>query len=360
MKIINSLQPQIGILCVLLSFSVFSISSCAKNSVITIEYKSPKKSKIYKDDKDLAVTLSVKGNPDSIILFHNNKQVTNLPSKSWNLKRNSFRMGDNLLVAYAYSNGKIAEKKYLQFKILPSVAPQQWQYKIIRKIPHSVKSFTQGLFYYNEKLYETTGQRGESKLMTIAPKSGKILQTTNLSNLYFGEGATLLNNKIYQVTWTSGTGFTYNAETLQQTGSFSYGKVSPQGWGLTTYNSLLVMSNGSHQLLFFSPENMQLQYFVDVYNNFGKQNMLNELEYAQNYIFANVWMQNTIVVIAPQSGKIIATINCDELVKMEEKLGIDSTEDVLNGIAYAPTKNTFYITGKHWHHIYELAIIQQK
>lgn len=347
------------ILFIILSFGSLYACSSSDNKNIELSFISPKKGKIYNDKTDILVKINTTKNVDSIILSHNRTKLSKSSNLSWKIVSDKLTMGNNLLVADAYKDGKIIKKKYIQFKVIPKNLPKEWHYNIIRKIPHTTSSFTQGLFFYNNKLYEGTGERGHSKVMTINPENGKILKSTKLAPSYFGEGITIANNKIYQITWTSGVGFTYDTETLTETSSFNYSKDSSQGWGLTTYDDLLVMSNGSHQLLFFTPNTMQLVNFIEVYSPLGEENMLNELEYAKGYIFANVWLKNYIVVINPKSGKLIAKINCSDLVKKELEMGITPSEDVLNGIAYNKATDTFYITGKRWHHIYEVKLLDK-
>lgn len=343
---------------------IFTLATYActssKSEQVTLTYGQPAKGQIYNDKATIPVQIAVEGTADSVILYCNRRRQPPSKNNTWEIPVPALVMGENLLVANAYKNGKSVAKKYIQFKVQPQTPSQKWSYKLIRKIHHATTSFTQGLFYHKGKLYESTGERGHSKLMTINPKDGKVLKSVKLTSHYFGEGATILNDKVYQITWTSGIGFIYDAETLKETSTFNYQKDSSQGWGLTTYKSQLVMSNGSHQLLFFDAKTMQLEDFIEVYSSNGKENMLNELEYAQGYIYANIWFKNHIAIIAPETGKVIAYIDCQELATAEQKLGINPAEDVFNGIAYNADTDTFYITGKRWHYIYEVQIIAEK
>ncbi len=296
---------------------------------------------------------------DSVKVVLNNTHSLTITDKQTKITSDKPFLGENVLVGLAYKNGKVEARKYHLFSVKTNHKPAHWKPKVLKKIKHGNDEFTQGLFIHNGKLYETTGERGHSKLLKKDLTTGKILQTKKLPNSYFGEGATVIGSTIYYITWTSGQGFTFDAETFQQTGDFMYSKYTKEGWGLTTVKNSLVMSNGSEKLLFFDPITIQLQKSLSVISNKGVHKMLNELEYDGTYIYANVWQENEILVINPKSGKVEAIIDCSDLVHQEKTAHNNPLDDVLNGIAYNPKKKTFLLTGKNWNTMYEVIFIKK-
>lgn len=226
-------------------------------------------------------------------------------------------------------------------------APVTLQYTVLQKYPHQTTSFTQGLEFRGKTLYESTGLNGQSKLMQIDVPTGSIVKSVPLPDQYFGEGITILNNKIYQLTWTSGIAFRYSMD-FQLEKSFQY---HTQGWGLTHRDSTLILSDGTNRLYFLTPD-FQLKGQLGVYDNNGPVMNLNELEYVDGYVFANVWQTNRIVQIDLASGKVVGNLMLDSLVPP----GSDPKTDVLNGIAFQPQENAFYSTGKNWPTLYKLKI----
>ena len=243
------------------------------------------------------------------------------------------------------SNQKVADT--LSVELWSDVKPQQLQYSVLQTYPHQASSFTQGLEFYNGNLYEGTGQNGESKLMKVDLVSGSALQSTSLSAQYFGEGITIVNDHIYQLTWTSGQCFRYTMDmTLEKT--FAY---HTQGWGLTHRDTTLILSDGTNRLYFYSPDFQPTGELV-VYDDKGPVMNLNELEYVGGTVFANVWQTNRIVQIDLRSGKVIGELNIDPaLVK-----GTDTQQNVLNGIAIQPMENALYITGKNWPALFKIQV----
>lgn len=335
---------------------LFIFVACGVSRKVKMEFEQPVSGITYIDSQDVQVKLSIEGTVDSVILTLNNEYRTLLQKNQANFTSQQTVLGENVLVAEAYQSGKRVAKKYLLFQIITKHVPAIWKPKVLRKLKHETDAFTQGLFVHNGKLYETTGERGHSRLMVRDLEDGAVLKTVAIPARYFGEGATVWNQKIYYITWTSGEGFVFDAEHLKQEGTFKYGKYTKEGWGLATVDNNLVMSNGSEKLLFLNPETMQLYKSLSVVSNRGKQTQLNELEYDGTYLYANVWFANEITVINPTTGRVEAIIDCKDLVKLEKNAQANPDSDVLNGIAYNSETHTFYLTGKNWEHIYEVSL----
>lgn len=340
------------------AFCLLGVVSCGTSEKVTLSFEKPQARTHYFDDQTIDVKLKLKGKVDSITLVLNNLHALHLQENKVKIGTEKLLLGENILVARAYKGGKSIAKKYLLFDVLTKHVPKIWKVKILHRLKHETDAFTQGLFIRNGKLYETTGERGHSRLMRRSLKDGSVEKAIPLPNTYFGEGATVWNDKIYYITWTSGEGFVFDAETLQKVKTFQYSKYTKEGWGLTTVGNQLVMSNGSEKLLFFDPQTMQLQKTLSVISNRGRQTQLNELEYDGNYLYANVWMTNEIMVVNPKSGRVEAIIDCTDLVKQEKRAIENPTSDVLNGIAYNSESDTFFLTGKNWEHIYEVELMK--
>ena len=235
----------------------------------------------------------------------------------------------------------------------PSMTPAEipvYTYDIVNTYPHDNKAYTQGLVYYDDELYESTGQYGNSSLRRVELKKGKVKKKIEVPKEYFAEGMTILGGKIYQLTWQQSKGFVYDLKAFRLEREFAY---QGEGWGLTTDGHSLIMSDGSHQLRFLDPATFQVQRTVSVFNDKMPLTHLNELEYIRGEIYANIWQSNRIVRLDPQTGRIIAWIDLTSLRPPET---FDNTENVLNGIAYDDDHDRLFVTGKRWPKIFEIRL----
>ena len=240
--------------------------------------------------------------------------------------------------------------------VLNDEAPKIYSYKIINEYPHDINSYTQGLEFHNGELFESSGQYGQSKLRKVNYKTAEVLKSINMSNQYFGEGLTILKDQIYQLTWRENTGFIYNIETFEKTGSFKYGK-SKEGWGLCNDGSKLYKSDGTDKIWTLDATNFAEQGFIQAFTNHGKIESLNELEWIDGKIYANIYQRNGVAIIDPKNGGVEGVIDFSPLkdkVKQHPKL------DVLNGIAYNPETKTIFVTGKEWDKLFEVEVFEQK
>jgi len=221
-------------------------------------------------------------------------------------------------------------------------------YQVLESYDHDPKAFTQGLEIYKNQLYEGTGLYGRSSLRKIEIASGQVLKKINLDKKYFGEGITILNKKIYQLSWKENTAFVYDLD-FNLIDSFNY---QGEGWGLANDGQNLIMSNGSEYLFFRDPKTFELIKKIEVKKNDQKIQNINELEYHQGFIYAIIWQTDYIIKINAENGKVAAYLDLKGILKTDYKGKID----VLNGIAYNPNNKSFLITGKLWPKIYEIKI----
>lgn len=229
-----------------------------------------------------------------------------------------------------------------------------YAYQIVNTYHHYPGAFTQGLVYLNGFLYESTGIQGESTFRKVDLTTGQVLQSKPLDLQYFGEGLALLGGKAYQLTWMNQKGFVYDVQSFGDLPSFAY---AGQGWGLTTDGHSLIMSNGSNRITFYNPNTMAIERSIDVFENGRGLTMLNELEYINGEIFANVWLTDRIVRIDPANGTLKSWIDMSGLLTPAERL---STDNVLNGIAFDAATGRIFVTGKRWPKLFEIKIVENK
>ena len=242
-------------------------------------------------------------------------------------------------------------KHFIILIIFTSLFSQGKAYTVIKKHKHNKKNFTQGLQIHNSYLYEGTGKNASSYLKKYDLKTMKLLKSVKLDNQYFGEGITIVNDKIYQISWQKCTAFIYDLKTMTLQNTVLY---QSEGWGLTYDNQNLFMSDGSDKIYIRSPESFEILQTVHVQYNGKAVKYLNELEMVNGKLFANIYTFNEIAIIDPYSGYLIAKIDFSDLVKEEKKKNKKAKE--FNGIAYNKATGHFFLTGKYWSTIYEVKL----
>jgi glutamine cyclotransferase len=231
-----------------------------------------------------------------------------------------------------------------------TVSARELSYEIVASYPHDEDAFLQGLIWHDGGFYESTGQYGKSTLRRVEFPSGKVLKKIDLSSDLFGEGLALVDNRLIQLTWTSRRGLIYDLETLKQIGEFNY---RTEGWGLTHDGTNLIMSDGSSTLTYLDAQTFKPERQLPVRLNGGPIYNLNELEFIEGEIWANVWQSDMIVQIDPATGQVKSFL---DLKGISENAGRAGGEDVLNGIAYDPDKKRIFVSGKLWPLIFEIRV----
>jgi glutamine cyclotransferase len=250
----------------------------------------------------------------------------------------------------------ILEPKEPQAEVIPAVPEplaQTLSYEILNTLPHDPTCYTQGLVIEDGVFYESCGLYGQSSLRKVEPASGVVQAESDLGANYFAEGLVLLDGKLYQLTWQENTGFVYGASTLEPISTFHY---QTQGWGLTTDGSALILSDGSNTLYWLDPGSMQVLRQVNVSYEGQPVEYLNELEYINGTLFANIYLTDTIVAIDPKDGRVISLI---DLTGLRPEQNLTMQGEVLNGIAYDDQNDKLYVTGKNWPNLYEIRLVPQ-
>lgn len=279
------------------------------------------------------------------------------PKKSltYVLKATDELLGAHRLTVRAVSaTGETSD--YRGLRILSDIVPERAKAETVASFDHDPTSYTQGLEFYKGKLYEGTGDPGQQAQTVVGEidlKTGKHIdgRRVRLDASHFGEGITILNDKVYQLTWKNGKCFIYDVNNFMgKVEEFTYGG---EGWGLCNDGKSLIMSDGTERLTFRDPKTFATQRVIEVYDNTRPITQLNELEYINGLIYANIYQQNFIVVIDPKSGKVVQQIDVNDIAKVSRGTG-----DVLNGIAYNPITKKMLITGKYWTKYLEVKVVR--
>ncbi len=228
--------------------------------------------------------------------------------------------------------------------------PKLYRVEVKAVYPHDPEAFTQGLAFHDGRLYEGTGQYGRSSIRRIALPSGEAEAIQPLGEFYFGEGITIFDGKLHQLTWVNQVGFVYDLETFERIGTFRY---SGEGWGLTDDGKHLIMSNGTERIAFLDPATYEVVRTIRVRSEGRPIVRLNELEYVDGEIWANIWYEDRIARIDPRDGEVVGWIDASDVYPASER----GREDVLNGIAYDPASRRLIITGKNWPRLYEIEVV---
>jgi len=257
-------------------------------------------------------------------------------------------MGKHVLRARLSFEDSTSCESYRSFEISSDIEPELWSIVLLQTFPHEKAAFTQGLTWHQGRIYEGTGVYGETWIYNYDPRKLDYKNKVELPLNYFGEGITILGDRLYQLTYKENVGFYYDLASMKKLGEFTYGT---EGWGLTDDGTYLIMSDGSHILRFIDPETFQVVREQAIYSNRGKEIAINEMEYVDGIIYANIYNTSYIARIDPDSGKVLGYIDCRGILPADQRTG---NEDVLNGIAYDPIKQVFYLTGKYWPKMFEV------
>ena len=327
-------------------------------AVRLIRLVSPEENASFRLKEPVRIVLHIVDNdklPDSVLISYDGRAVATLRSSPWEYAIPAVQTvttGRKSLKITAY-RGAGSQNPVTRFLVIYSdITPKRNGYKVIHVYPHDIEAFTQGLVYDKGILFEGTGQKSGSSLREVELQTGKVTRQHNLDPSLFGEGIALYGDRIFQVTWEDKVGFIYDKATFNVINKIYY---STQGWGLTTVNDKIVMSDGSNILGFYEPEMFTMVSRIEVYDNEKKVDSINELEYINGEIWANIWMSDLIARIDPVSGKVIAYIDLTGILPESDR---PREHDVLNGIAYDKEGDRIFVTGKRWPSLFEIRITE--
>jgi glutamine cyclotransferase len=288
---------------------------------------------------------------DSTIYYVNDSKIgvtKGLAKFTFELKDQ--KLGYQNLKALVYFEGENSEAT-ARVELVSNVQPVLLNYKIVNTHPHDTTSFTEGLEFYNDTLYESTGQNGMSYIRKYDYKTGKVYKQVDLDSKYFGEGITFLNDKLYQLTWQEKTGLIYDAKTLKLEKTFAYDR-DIEGWGMTNDGKYIYQTDKTEKIWKMDPTTQKMIDYINVYSGSSKIKAINELEWINGKIYTNVWQKDAIAVVNPKNGAVEGILDLSGLRKL-----INATpDDYLNGIAYNPKTKTIFVTGKNWNKMFEITV----
>ncbi len=297
---------------------------------------------------------------DSIIYYFDDKKIGSkkgLDKFQFDLKTAKF--GIQNLKALVYFEGE-NEEIVSKIEVFSPIEPKLLSYKIVNTFPHDIESYTQGLEFYRDTLFEGTGngmgesgKRGISSIRKVDFRTGKLFSKVEYPENVFGEGITILNNKIYQLTYQNNEAYVLNIDKLNKEKTLPYFK-KMEGWGLTSDGKNLYMTDSSECMHILSSESFKQLDFINVYSGSNKVPSVNELEWIDGKIYGNVYQKNAIAIINPKNGAVEAIVN---LADLDKKITHLQDTDVLNGIAYNPKTKTIFVTGKNWDKMFEIKIL---
>ncbi len=281
-----------------------------------------------------------------------------LPVENGKITMDVPTLGNKTLVAKFNIEDQAVEVEK-KVRVLAASAPEVYTYEIINSYPHDTGSYTQGLEFHGGILYESTGKRGASTVRKVNFETGEVLQQIAMDDSVFGEGITIMNDKLYQLTWQSDMGYVYNISNLEKIKNFTYGE-SREGWGLCNDGEKIFKSDGTEKIWFLNPETLEEQGHIEIATNKSIFNNANELEYVKGKIYANVYQKESMMIIDATSGAIEGVINFGGLKsKIKKGTEWDESNSVLNGVAYHPERETFFVTGKNWDKLFEVKILKK-
>ena len=343
-------------------FIVFSCKEDAEtlSSYFSIDNNSLKLAHYPNQTLSLKVENSKNKKIDSVSYFINDVNIGSVKKNNiFNYALANEKLGNKTIKAIVYFDGKDATitQSTTIFAEKDMIA---LSYEIINTYPHDSKAYTQGLEFFNDVLYEGTGNgagvgtgnRGKSSIRKVDYKTGKVLKITELSDAIFGEGITILNNKLYQLTYKNNEAYVYDVNTFEKLHTLSYFK-DMEGWGLTNDGTNLYMSNGSEKIYKLNPNNFEQLDYISVYTKNSLIDAVNELEWIDGKIWANIYTKDAVAIINPNNGAVENVIDFSDLIN---KVTHHPDLDYLNGIAYNPKTKTLFVTGKNWDKIFEVKI----
>jgi glutamine cyclotransferase len=342
-----------SLLVILLALIVASCGGSKKDNENLFSFDTAAFKEVYQPNEMAILSVLNPQNKkiDSIIYYANDLKIgSKKDNEKISLSLSDKKLGYQNIKALVYFEGENVETT-TRIEVVSSIEPKLLNYTIVNTFPHDTLAFTEGFEFFRDTLIESTGQKGASHFRKYDYKTGKVHKQVNMDSQYFGEGITVINNKIYQLTWQSNVGFIYDANTLKQIKTFPYDKPI-EGWGMTNDGKHIYQSDGTEKIWKMNPETQKMEDYINVYTNTNKIKSINELEWIDGKIYGNIWQKDAIAVINPITGAVEGVLN---LAGLRSKIKFAGAE-VLNGIAYNPKTKTIFVTGKNWDKMFEIRV----
>ncbi|MES2573865.1 MAG: glutaminyl-peptide cyclotransferase [Bacteroidota bacterium] len=338
---------------ILLGIAIVSCGDTKKsdNSVFSFDESKFQAHYLPQDNIELGILNPESEEVDSVVYYVNDVKIdTKKGLEKLSFPLQTQKLGYQNLKAIVYYDGENAQAS-TKVELVSNIQPKLLKYTIVNTFPHDTTSFTEGLEFYKDILFESTGLYGKSKLLKTDYKTGKIIKSLDLDAKYFGEGITFINNKIYQLTYQEKTGFIYNADTWKLEKTFTYDK-DIEGWGMTNDGKYIYHTDKTEKIWKMDPNTQKMIDYVNVYSGSNKIPSINELEWINGKIYTNVWLKDAIAIVNPATGVVEGILDMSGLRKF---ISYPKAE-ALNGIAYNPKTKTIFVTGKNWEKMFEIKI----
>lgn len=298
-------------------------------------------------------TLTTDKTVDSVVMSINNRKIAFVDSLGYNFKVDADHPTGRIIYKLTAYTGDDSTSRTGEFTVVAAQAPQTYNHIVQNVYPHATDAYTQGLLFDNGVLYESNGLIGESSLRKLELESGKILQNRDMPRDYFSEGLALLNGKLYMITYQNNKAIVFDKTSFEPLEEFTY---SGDGWGLTTDGTNLYMSDGTEKIHIVDPKTFKRMRTLEVYTDKSKVNYINEMEWIDGEIWANIYTSDIIVRINPKTGAVTGVIDMSGLLSQRD---ITPDTDVLNGIAQDPKTGRIFVTGKNWNKLFEVKIVKK-
>jgi glutamine cyclotransferase len=343
---------------IILGVALAFISSCKTDSTTYRSFLSPVAGDNVAagNEFEVDVHFGAEQKVDSVVYSMDSiKVISRTDTLAVKLKTEGLKFGSHLVIAKIFSGGK-SEELTANINVLPAKAPIQYSYRIINTFPHDITSYVEGLEYHDGFFYESAGDYGYSSLRKVDPTTGRVLQKTDIDKKYFAEGMTVVGDKIIQLTYQEKVGFVYDKATLKKLSEFSY-TTGREGWGLAFDGNRILNTDGSNTIFFLDKNTYKKIGSINVFDDKGAIDNLNELEYIDGKIYANVYTTDTILIINPETGAVEGRINLLGLLPLDYFKDEDAKNDnVLNGIAYDKATKRLFVTGKRWPKLFQIEL----
>ncbi len=323
-----------------------------------VDIDEPVDGTLYSSGDMINLKLSLRGKtiPDSVRVFFDGVELVSLHDQvlEYTIDTKSARLGEIPLKIMAYEGDRRPQILTHFVTIISDIEPALYSYRVVNSYPHDITAYTQGLIYHNGCFFESTGGEGRSTLRKVDIETGNILKVRNLESKFFGEGLVVYDGRLFQLTWRSNVGFVYDIQSFEEINRVHY---TTQGWGLTTDGDDLIMSDGTNKLFFLEPDYFTVLSSVEVYDNRSHVWQLNELEYINGEVWANIYTTDRIARIDPKTGKVLAYIDLSGILPAE----YDHAELAeLNGIAWDGKNERLFVSGKNWPRLFEIDLVRRR
>jgi glutamine cyclotransferase len=339
----------------------YGCASCNKTEKATDVSISPEAGTSYRSGQEVTVKVTVPADikPDSIVyLVDSTRIASKKDSSAIVLKTDTFSLGPRVITAKVFQAGK-SQDATTNIVLLAPKAPEEMTYQVIKKYPHDTSAYTEGLLYQDGYLYETTGTAGKSDLRKVDLATGKVIQRAKLDPKYFGEGSAIVGDKIVMFTYREKVGFVFDKTTFKLLKTFN-NNVGVEGWGVAYDGKKIYLDDSTNRIWFLDPNDYRSIGSIDVYDDKGPVDEVNELEYIHGKLYSNIYTVDTILVINPKTGAVEQRVDMKDLWPLKDRpAGYDNAQNVLNGIAWDEKGQRLFVTGKKWPYLYQVKFVKK-